>query len=142
MKGLVICIGNAARGDDRVGLAVADVLDGALPKEVGLVRAPALDVALAPEVASAGTLLIVDAERRQAPSVVVRGLRAAGGESHTHALAPEQLLLTARELFGGEPQAWLVLVAAPKMGYSEDLSAVAAEAVPQAVAEIRRLLGL
>jgi len=141
---LVIAIGNVARGDDGVAHRVAELLTSGpepLPTGVRVLTAVGLDVAMADDVADSARLLVVDAERRQAPAVEVRPL-VAGVSAHSgHSIDAPGLLALTHALYGVSPSAWLVSVAAPEMGHAEELSATAEAASLEAASVIRGLFG-
>ena len=140
---LIIAIGNVARGDDGVAHAVAAQLEGgpeSLPYGVRIMTAVGLEVAMADGVAGCRNLLIVDAERREAPAVEVRPL-VAGVSAHSgHSIDAPSLLAVTYALYGVAPRARLVSVAAPEMGHGEGLSAIAKAASLEAAFVIVELL--
>jgi len=144
---LIICIGNDARGDDGAAHEVARLLAApdapGLPGGTRLVTATGLDFAMAQDVAASRTLVVVDAERRDAPAVEVRIL-SAGTTGHSgHAIDPPGLLALAQALYGAAPEAVLVSVAAPDMSHSQTLSETAQAASHEAAATVRSVvLGL
>lgn len=137
---LIICIGNVVRGDDGVAHAVCDQLR-ARDISSSLVSAVGLDVAMAQDVSGASFLVIVDAERREAPLVEVRELQAGPALRATgHAIDPPSLLTLAGSLYGACPEAWIVSVAAPLMGHDEGLSDVAKAASVEAAFAVEALI--
>ena len=144
-RSLIICVGNVARGDDGVAHAVAQLLrepatGAAVSADVRLLAAVGLDVAMSADVAECDLLLIVDAERRDAPAVEVRPL-APGTAAHSgHAIDAPGLLAVTRALYDAAPRALLVSVAAPLMGHDEALSDVARAASQEAALVVADLL--
>ncbi|NTU70615.1 MAG: hydrogenase maturation protease [Coriobacteriia bacterium] len=137
---LIICIGNVARGDDGVAHAVAAILGEHPADGARVLAATGLDVAHAAEVASADLLVVVDAVRRATPAVEVSPL-APGTAAHSgHAIDAPGLLAVASALYGAAPEAVLVAVAAPEMGHTEELSAIASAAASEAADTVRSLL--
>lgn len=137
---LVIGYGNTLRGDDGVGVRVAEAV-AAL--QLPGVRALTCHQ-LAPE----------DAERvSQAARVVFVDAAAAGGSGlqvltlapddttqlMAHAADPRTVLALAREIFGHAPEAWALTIPAIQMGFSEELTPQARQGLDQAVAWIREL---
>lgn len=117
MKQLWIAIGNPLRGDDGVAHLVVD----AAPANVEVRHEVQLTPELAPLVAEAGIVVIVDAAligRPSAPSAA--GL--------THHLDPETLIRVAREYYGFRGQAYLCSVAAESFEPGAALSGRAAAA--------------
>jgi hydrogenase maturation protease len=140
---LIIAIGNVARGDDGVAHAVATLLTGGqtpLPSRVRVLTAVGLDVAMADDVANCRRLIVVDAERREAPAVDVRPIVAGVAAHSGHSIDPPGLLAVAHALYGVAPSATLVGVAAPEMGHGEALSATAEAASREAASVILELL--
>ncbi len=136
---LIICIGNVTRGDDGVGHRVAELLADRLPASTRLLTAPQLDVDMAEDAAGVDAVIIVDAERREAPPVEVRPVEAAPHGEFGHGLEPGHLLDIAWALYSARPRITLVTVAATHMGHSECLSRTA-EAAAEEAAEV--VLGL
>jgi hypothetical protein len=98
-----------------------------------------LDVAMAADVAECELLVVVDAERREAPAVEVRQI-VAGTASHSgHGIDAPGLLAVAAALYSATPRALLVSVAAPEMGHSESISDVAEAASEEAASVVREL---
>lgn len=140
---LIIAIGNVARGDDGIAHAVAELLQHAeepLPPHTRVLTAVGLDVAMADDVAGCTRLLVVDAERRDAPAVEVRPLTAGVAAHSGHSIDPAGLLAVTHALYGVAPEARLVSVAAPEMGHGEGFSATAEAASLEAASVIRELL--
>jgi hydrogenase maturation protease len=136
---LIICVGNLARGDDGVGHEVARLLD-ARHVAATVVSATALDITLAERAAEARRLVIVDAARRTDPPVTVSRLSDHQAPRHTHALSPEGLVGLTASLFGAEPPAWIVSVAAPEMKHGAELSETAHKAAMQAADMVAELV--
>ena len=140
---LIIAIGNVARGDDGVAHEVAAGLLGiepALPDGVRVLTAVGLDIAMAQDVAGCSRLLVVDAQRRDAPLVDVQPIIAGVAAHSGHAIDAPALLAVTLALYGVSPTAALVSVAAPEMGHGEGLSATALKAATEAVAVIRSVV--
>jgi hydrogenase maturation protease len=138
---LVICIGNAARGDDGAAHEVARLLRcREQPPHTDLITAPALDVSMAEDIAAARLLIIVDAERRESPPVRVSELSPAADSSPSgHSIDASGLLALSDALYGAPPRALLVTVAAPDMAHGTTLSETARAAAHEAT---ERVLGL
>jgi len=141
---LIICVGNEARGDDGVAHRVARLLtraDGGaeLPQGVRLLSGSGLDFAMAEDVAACDLLVVVDAERREAPAVEVRKLSAGTAKHSGHAIDASGLLALAQALYGATPGALLVSVAAPEMSHSDVLSDTARAASEEAALVVRDL---
>ncbi len=139
---LVICIGNVARGDDGVAHDVARRLNGSalLPSGTRLLEAVGLDVAMATDVAEASLLLVVDAERRDAPAVELRDILPGTAAHSGHAIDGPGLLAVTEAVYGAAPPTRLVSVAAPVMGHGETLSSTARAASEEAARVIVEVL--
>jgi len=142
---LVICIGNVARGDDgvahTVALTVRERVRTSEGSHVEIVTATGLDIAMAADVATAERLVLVDAERRDAPPVTTAPiLPGPPGGPTGHAIDAPALLSLAAALYGAAPPATLVSVAAPEMGHAEGLSATAEAASIEAASVVLSLL--
>lgn len=139
---LIICIGNLARGDDGVAHEVRRLLGHRpLAADATLLTAPDLDVAMASQVAEASLLVLVDAERREDPAVLLQPLEGGVPGSPTgHGIDAPGLLAITEALYGATPPAWLVSVAAPSMSHTTELSAAARTAATEAAAVVERLV--
>jgi hydrogenase maturation protease len=140
---LIIAIGNVARGDDGVAHHVAELLGSGvepLPAGVRVITAVGLDVAMAHDVAQCAQLLVIDAERREAPAVDVRSIVAGVATNSGHSIDAPGLLSVTWALYAVSPVAQLVSVAAPEMGHGEGLSAMAEAASREAASLIHELL--
>ncbi|MFA5843262.1 MAG: hydrogenase maturation protease [Coriobacteriia bacterium] len=137
---LVICVGNQARGDDGVAHRVARLLGPEPGGDARLLAVTALDVTLAPDVAEAGFLIVVDAVRRAAPPAAVTALVPGKVDLGGHSLDAAGLLGVARAVYGRAPKAALVSVAAPEMSHAEGLSSVAEAAASDAAGLVRTLI--
>src|SRR5262249_11946661 len=123
---LVIGCGNELRGDDAVGVRVAEAVARWDRPGVQAVAVHQLPPELAALLAGAAPVVLVDASRKEAGAVTMRPLgpaRAASGLNH--AGDPRELLALTAALYGRLPEAWLVAVPAPRLGFGEGLSATA-----------------
>jgi hydrogenase maturation protease len=146
---LVVGYGSALRGDDAVGLRVAErVACWRLPG-VHAVAMHQLAPELAPELATARLVIFVDAAPRaasgqqvgQPPHVLAKPIYP---DPHLptlgHAGDPCQLLALAEALYGVAAPAYLLPIPAESFTFGAPLSATAARGVRSALREIRRLL--
>jgi hydrogenase maturation protease len=140
---LVICIGNVARGDDGVGHSVADILTTTAPQDAVVIAAVDLDVAMAVDVAQSDLFIVVDAERRDEPAVLVGSIPSkATGRATGHGMDAPTLLSLAADLYGHAPEtAVIVSVAAPMMGHRVGLSSTAEAASLEAASAVLELIG-
>ncbi len=107
---LVLAWGNPGRRDDGLGPALAEALGELAVAGVEVESNYQLQVEDAAEVARHGRVLFVDADRGGASPFWVRRLEpSVGGIGFTsHSIAPGRLLSLSRDLFGAEPEAWLM----------------------------------
>ena len=135
---LVIGYGNELRGDDAAGpRAARAVAAWQLPGVEG-VAAHQLTPELAERIGEAERVVFVDAG--QDDVVLTRPIgpgQAARVPGHTG--EPRELLALAEALYGRCPEAWLVTVPAPELGFGEGLSAAAADSLAEALRQIRIL---
>jgi hydrogenase maturation protease len=135
----VVGVGNALRGDDAVGLAVARLLDGTLPEGVRLVECEGEPVSLLSSWEDCDAAIVVDATESGAEPGSVRRLAAHEGplppelqRASTHLLGVAEAVELARAL-GRLPQRTIVYGIE---GGSFDTGAPLSEAVRAAAAEV------
>lgn len=107
---LVLGWGNPGRRDDGLGPALAGAVAAMALPGVTAESGYQLQIEDAAEVARHERVLFVDADRAgEAPFRIRRVEPTAITPGFTsHSLAPGQLLALARDLFGAEPEAWLI----------------------------------
>ncbi len=107
---LVLAWGNPGRRDDGLGPALAEAIGALAVTGVEVESNYQLQVEDAAEVARHGRVLFVDADRDGASPFWVRRLEpsAEGIDFTSHSIAPGRLLTLSRDLFGAEPEAWLM----------------------------------
>lgn len=140
MDALVICIGNKARGDDGAARLVAELLEDDLPLTCGLISEPQLDVVMAEDLADAGLVIFVDAERREWPEVRVDELEPTVAATHAHAIDPGGLLALAQTLYDAQPYALMVSIAGPEMDHDDSMSDTARTASLEAARTVLDLI--
>ena len=137
---LVIGYGNELRRDDGVGpRAARAVAAWQLPGVEG-VAAHQLMPELAERIGEAERVVFVDAG--QDDVVLTRPIgpgQAARVPGHTG--EPRELLALAEALYGRRPEAWLITLPAPELGFGEGLSAAAEHGLAEALRQIRTLAG-
>lgn len=128
---LFIGFGNVFRGDDGVGVCVAERL-----RELGctaLVQHQ-LTPELAESIAAAPGVVFIDADVELPPGEVrVTTITEAGTGPLEHHATPANLLLLAREAYGGAPPAVLVAIGAASSNFGDTLSQPARKGVGKAV---------
>ncbi len=142
---LVLACGNALRGDDGVGWAIAERLDGDTSlTDVEVVVAHQLTPEMAEPISLAETVVFVDCSAVAAAGEVAVFPVAAACENNaslTHNVDPARLLAMAAEIFAASPKrAFAVTVGGASFEMSEELSEPVRRAIPEAVAEIKKLL--
>jgi hydrogenase maturation protease len=141
---LVLGWGNPGRRDDGLGPALAGAVATMGLPGVTAETGYQLQVEDAMEVARHERVLFVDADRAgEAPFSIRRVAAAGSGPGFTsHSLAPAQLLALARDLFGAEPEAWLLGVRGYDFDeFGEGLSVGAAANLAAATEFVRAAVG-
>ena len=135
---LVIGYGNELRRDDGVGpRAARAVAAWQLPGVEG-VAAHQLTPELAARIGEAERVVFVDAGQDDVVQTQpINPGRNAPLLAHTG--EPRDLLALAEALYGRCPEAWLVTVPAPELGFGEGLSAAAEHGLAEALRQIRAL---
>ena len=150
----IIGCGRWLRGDDQVGLMIAEELLGALDGDVGSTPKVAVESTEAPRAD-----LFVEGLRRDGLLVIIDAARVTEGvtpgtwtridylqdaqrirdkcRTHTHALSVDAALEMAAALDMMPSHVWIYAVAGEDFGYNEHLSAGLAEALPEITARIR-----
>ena len=125
---LVIGIGNSLRGDDGVGVLLAEQVGGRSVQQ--------LTPELAAELAELEAVLFIDAWLAPAggPPQLVELIPAGAGAPDTHRLEPAELLAISQALYGRAPAACLLQVPAHVFEHGNTLSAQLQAALPQAQA--------
>ena len=144
-KKLVLACGNTLRGDDGVGWAIAERLEGdSSLDDVEVVVAHQLTPEMAEPISLAETVVFVDCSAvAPAGEVSVFPVAAASKDnaSLTHNVDPANLLALSREIFASAPhRAFAVTVGGKSFELKEELSEAVRLAIPEAVLEIKRLL--
>ena len=143
MTTLVIGFGNPLRGDDGVGLTIAQTLADNPPPDCQVIVRHQLTPELADAIANATLVVFVDAAADAAPGVVVIRQIRESAKSPTglgHASDPPGLLGLARRLYGRAPETFLVGVGAGSFALGEGLSDMVTAALPEAIAAVRKLV--
>jgi hydrogenase maturation protease len=146
MGARVIALGQAAAGDDGVGLAVLEALRAAgVPADVELVRAPE-DAALVGLLETPLPVVLLDAVLEDPPGRVIDVVPEAVAPRRTvstHGLGVAQAIALARVVAPGRVSPSIRLVGitiARPARYAQALSPAVAAAVPAAVTRVRALV--
>ncbi len=107
---LLLAWGNPGRGDDGLGPALAELLGARAPGVVAVESDYQLQVEDAAECAGHRRVIFADADRSGPEPFSCRRLAPAtsGLSFSSHSVSPGGLLALTRQLFGQEPEAWLV----------------------------------
>jgi hydrogenase maturation protease len=139
---LVLGYGNELRGDDALGLRVAEAVAAENLPGVRVITSCQLVPELAAELAAARLAIFVDA----------RGDAGGGGfqllplsaetaaDWSTHTADPRALLALTRALYGQAPEAWWLMVSGQQFDFGEGLSSVARANAERACERIRPLI--
>lgn len=133
---VIIGYGNTLRGDDAVGwLAAESLLERFDEPGVTVLLRHQLAPELAETISGYDVALFVDASREgQAGDVRCIEIEPKLTDSGlTHSASPEALLVLARELYGGAPQAFLISLCGESFALEDRLSPIVAEAMPEFV---------
>lgn len=140
---LVIGYGNELRGDDAVGLRVAESLGRLDLPGTRVLAVPQLTPELAEPLSQATTAIFVDATLDGPPGQVeVAPCRPVDlGRPLGHIGDPDALLALAEAVFGRSPSAWLVKVQVETTELGHPLSAAAERGAQAAVEVVSKLIG-
>lgn len=107
---LLLAWGNPGRGDDGLGPALAERLAERELEQVEIESGYQLQIEHAAAISGHRQVVFVDADRDGPEPFSCQRLRAGSrGLSFTsHSVRPSALLALTRELFGAEPEAWLI----------------------------------
>jgi hydrogenase maturation protease len=137
---LVIGYGNELRRDDAAGLRAARAVAAWRLPGVAGVAAHQLTPEFAELIGAAERVIFVDAGQgdvvRTRPMEPGRTAQVLG-----HIWEPRALLALAEALYGHRPEAWLITLPAPELGFGEGLSAAAEHGLAEALRQIRTLAG-
>ena len=140
-KLLVIGYGNELRSDDGVGPKIAAAVEELNLKSVRTVSCQQLTPELAELISKVDRVVFVDAARDGSSSVDLRPIEPMETEPvMTHATDPQSLLALARQVFGHCPTAFWLTIPVVNIGFGDQLSGSAQEAIKIAVAKIRSLV--
>lgn len=141
---LVIGIGNPERGDDGVGHEVIRLLEGRLPKRVGLLRATGEATELVDRLEQAPVVYLVDAARSGASPGTVQRFDAGAGplpsrlvEVSSHGFGLAQAVELARALGVLPPRCVVYLVEGQRFGTGAALSPAVVQGAALAAARIQ-----
>jgi hydrogenase maturation protease len=146
---LVIGYGNDLRGDDAIGVYVAEQVAARGLAGVRAIGIPQLTPELAEELARADMAIFVDARPLVWKQESALGAQAvewqalaprAGNSAHGHSSDPRALLALAQALYGHAPPAWLLAVPAVNFELGAPLSPVGRQGLEAATRSLIELL--
>lgn len=142
MKSLVIGYGNSLRGDDCIGIKVAQIIAGWKLPKVRSLCLHQLTPELSAELTQVDLAIFVDAcQTADKNTVELLSIEPSNAvEFKSHFSDPEALLSLTQALFGNCPRAWLVIVPGTNFELSDCLSPIAKVGIEQALKQIRGLL--
>jgi hydrogenase maturation protease len=139
---LIIGYGNPLRGDDGAGPRAAELLAGeTLPDGVAVLICHQLTIELAPQIAEADRLILIDATARGEPGAVQQRTLPPvipQSASLTHHVDAQGLLAVAEMLYGHAPKTVLFTVSGGSFDPGEALSPAVAASLPGLLARIRK----
>ena len=137
---IVIGYGNTLRGDDGVGVRVAEAVAALQLPGVRTFTCQQLSPEHAELIARAEHVVFVDAAVDAPKDVQLREL-VPGDTTQLmgHAADPRTMLALAREVFGHAPKAWWLTIPAVSLEFGESLSPAAERGCHEAVEKIRAL---
>ncbi len=140
---LVIGYGSTLRGDDAVGVRVAEALEALDPEGVDVIVCHQLTPELSDPISRAARVIFVDAAI-DLPDENVRVSRIEPEGEHqvmVHTASPQGLLQMAKSIFLAEPEAWLVAIPVAETGIGESLTPMALRGVEEATRKVLELVG-
>ncbi len=139
---LVIGYGNELRGDDAVGPIIAGKIEGMHLPGVRTIACHQLTPELAEDIASARTVIFVDAsvEIEGDTAQMVRIEPAPATRFHAHLGDPRALLSLAQSLYGKSPVAWCVHVPVKNFDLGAPLSPTAEHGMASALEQLKPVL--
>jgi hydrogenase maturation protease len=139
---LVYGFGNPGRGDDGLGIAFADRVEGRDLPGVSCERNYQLNIEDALEIAAYDAVLFADASIDAAEPFEMRGLRPAEEICFTtHSMPAHSVLALCEDLYGRSPRAFMMAIRGYSWNAEEGLSDSAADNLEKAVDFAVSLLG-
>ncbi|WP_013320370.1 hydrogenase maturation protease [Gloeothece verrucosa] len=136
---LIIGYGNTLRGDDGVGVRVAETIATQQWPAVQVLAVHQLTPELAENIASAKGVIFVDAVPSDAATVEVQPLQPIEiEETLGHTGDPRAILSLVKVLYGCCPAAWWVLIPGRNFEFGEELSPVTEKCLQEAISIIKK----
>ena len=142
VKCLVIGYGNSLRGDDGIGIKVAEAVAKWQLSNVRSLARHQLTPELAAELAQVDGAIFVDAcQIAEINTVELHPLKPSTTFNFkSHLSDPKVLLSFTQALYGKCPQAWWVMIPGANFALSDSLSAFAQQGIEEALIQIKNLL--
>jgi hydrogenase maturation protease len=139
---LLIGYGNGLRGDDAIGIVIAEAVEAWNLPGVEVIACHQLTPELSDPISRASLVIFVDAAATGTPGdLSVTPVEPADPTSSSaHGGDPGKLLGLAQTVFGTCPPAWYVTVVAEDMSFREGLTETARRGVEEALVRIRELI--
>jgi hydrogenase maturation protease len=139
---LLVGYGNTMRQDDGVGWQIAAQLAPHYTNTaVQVIQTHQLMPEIAATIATVSGVVFVDAELGTSPGKIqVKALTPASTAGDTHSLGPAEMLYIAQTLYNACPPAHLVTITGQAFDFGDSLSDPVRDAIPEAIAQIKRLL--
>jgi len=138
---LIIGYGNPLRGDDGIGARAAELLaETPFPDGVQVLVCHQLTIELAPQIAEADRLILIDARATGEPGSIEQCVLTPAipdRASLTHHIDARGLLAAAQMLYGHAPETMLFTVSGGSFEGGEALSPAVAAALPELLTQIR-----
>ncbi|HEX5221579.1 MAG TPA: hydrogenase maturation protease [Verrucomicrobiae bacterium] len=137
---MVIGYGNTLRGDDGVGVRVAEAVEALKLPGVRTFTCQQLSPEHAEMISRAERVVFVDAAVDAPKEVQLRELTPSGTtQLMAHAADPRTMLALARDVFGHAPNAWWLTIPATDLNFSETLSSQTQVALMNAIDKVKAL---
>ena len=137
---LILGYGNPSRGDDGLGLRLAEMLENERPPGVTVEVDFQLNIEDAATAAEYDAVIFVDAAASGGEPFEVRRLEPADEITFSsHIVSAETILAICQDSFSRTPEAYLLAVRGYEFDFSEELSQGAARNLTEALTEARLL---
>lgn len=141
MNILIIGYGNTLRGDDGVGVRVAEIIEGKNYPNTRVISVHQLTPELAEDIAGSDLVIFVDAVFSDRPEIQIETLESSGDWKNLgHAENPSSLLAFTRSIYQKTPIARGVYIPAVNCEFGEELSEVTRKGMEEAIGAIEKII--
>jgi hydrogenase maturation protease len=144
MNYLVIGYGNPLRGDDGAGQWVAEQVESWHLDQVRSLALHQLTPEIAADIATAETVIFVDAASPTEPAIAqiqVVSVQAEETPTHwAHFQDPRSLLALTQKVYDTVPPSWWILIPAVDFEFGEHFSAITQQGIVDALDQIRKII--